>query len=229
MAGYSELSAPRPWLILATEKDFFTLPGARMVYEEARRWFRLYGAEERVGYFVGPGPHGTPLETREEICKWMIRWLKDGKGDLKVQDVPLYSDKDLPVTPTGRRQRISFESEPGIELGATLYLPEAPGRKLAVGLVANEASSAMAQRLAQAGRIVLELQPRDDPSAYDKRPLLGNWRPNARADLIGRNLPAMRAHDILRGVDLLLARPTAPRPLSKPPCTAPSTPTSTMP
>jgi hypothetical protein len=29
---------------------------------------------------------------------------------------------------------------------------------------------------------------------------------NTRADHIGRNLPAMRAHDILRGVDLLAAR-----------------------
>lgn len=267
MADYPEHSAPRPWLILATEKDFFTPPGARMVYEEARRWFRLYGAEDNVGYFVGPGPHGTPLETREEIYKWMIRWLRDGKGDFKEQDVPLYSDKELLVTPTGRvedlpnsrklwqlileryhakkkpagipqllaelrrlgvltdktppavkvlddqpapggrRQRIAFESEPGIELGATLYLPDAPGRKSAVLLVADEASSAMAPRLAQAGRVVLELQPRDDPSAYDKRPLLGNWRPNARADLIGRSLPAMRARDILRGVDLLLACP----------------------
>src|SRR2546430_15742029 len=34
----------------------------------------------------------------------------------------------------------------------------------------------------------------------------GNWMANTRADHIGRNLPAMRAHDILRGVDLLAAR-----------------------
>jgi hypothetical protein len=35
---------------------------------------------------------------------------------------------------------------------------------------------------------------------------LGNWLTNMRADSIGRNLAAMRAHDILRGVDLLSAR-----------------------
>src|SRR5213079_1112461 len=35
---------------------------------------------------------------------------------------------------------------------------------------------------------------------------LGNWMANTRADHIGGNLPAMRAHDILRGVDLLAAR-----------------------
>jgi hypothetical protein len=35
---------------------------------------------------------------------------------------------------------------------------------------------------------------------------VGNWLTNARANQIGRNLPAMRAHDILRGVDMLAAR-----------------------
>ena len=35
---------------------------------------------------------------------------------------------------------------------------------------------------------------------------MGDWLTNTRADQIGRNLPAMRAHDILRGVDLLCAR-----------------------
>ena len=64
MADYVELSAPTPWLILATEGDYFTPAGARLVYDEARRWFGLYGAEDKLRFFVGGGPHGTPLETR---------------------------------------------------------------------------------------------------------------------------------------------------------------------
>jgi hypothetical protein len=65
-------------------------------------------------------------------------------------------------------------------------------------------------------RIVLELTVRDSP---EERPyyrsvaaqdysniFLGNWLADTRADLIGRNLPAMRAHDIIRGADVLLAR-----------------------
>src|ERR1700689_958752 len=67
MADYVELSAPNPWLILATDGDYFTPAGARLVYEEARRWFRLYGAEDKVRFFIGGGPHGTPLETREAM------------------------------------------------------------------------------------------------------------------------------------------------------------------
>ena len=41
----------------------------------------------------------------------------------------------------------------------------------------------------------------------DGRPFLGNWLTNERADLIGRNLAVMRAHDILTAVDVLAERP----------------------
>src|SRR6266699_655687 len=54
MADYVELSAPTSWLILATEGDYFTPDGAKLVYEEARRWFGLYGAEGKLRFFIGP-------------------------------------------------------------------------------------------------------------------------------------------------------------------------------
>ena len=273
MADYVELSAPTPWLILATGNDYFAPAGARLVHEEARRWYGLYGAADRLRFFVGPGPHGTPLETREAIYEWMIRWLKDGHGDLHEQPVKLFTNHELLVTasghvedepgsrklyqvileefrarkrqgttgglltelrrlkvpsdgsapevkvvtesngPEGLRQRIKFESEPGVEIEGHLSIPSAPGRKPAVLLVADQTSNywipstaALAERIAKAGRVVLELEPRDSPTQDDHRPYLGNWMTNARADLIGRNLPSMRAHDIVRGIDLLAAR-----------------------
>ncbi|MCC6588993.1 MAG: acetylxylan esterase [Bryobacterales bacterium] len=103
-ADFLEAAAPAPWLILATEGDFFTPPGVKIVYDEVRRFYELYGAADRVRYFVGPGPHGTPLETRQEIYAWMLRWLRNGEGDAKEQDVPLYSDQELVVTRSGQVQ-----------------------------------------------------------------------------------------------------------------------------
>jgi cephalosporin-C deacetylase-like acetyl esterase len=272
MADYIELSAPTPWLILATEGDYFTPAGARLVYEEARRWFDLYGAADKVRFFVGPGPHGTPLETREAIYEWMIRWLKDEKMDFHEQPVKLYTNFELLVTASGHvddepgsrklyqlisdefrakkrqgtipellaelrrlnipsdgaqpevrasdesngpeltRQHVNFESEPGVELGGKLYLPHSSGRKPAVLLVADKTSNywipstdSLAETIARTGRVVLELEPRDS-LGEGERPFVGNWLTNARADQIGRNLPAMRAHDILLGIDLLAAR-----------------------
>ena len=60
--------------------------------------------------------------------------------------------------------------------------------------------------MAKGGRVVLELEPRHSPSGYENGPFLGDWLNNSRANQIGLNLPAMRAHDILRGVDVLAAR-----------------------
>ena len=116
-----------------------------------------------------------------------------------------------------RRQRIQFESEPGVEIGGKLYVPRtggmAPGeRKPAVLLVADKTSNysipstdSLAERIARTGRVVLELEVRDSPGEGD-RPFVGNWLTNSRANRIGRNLPAMRAHDIVRGIDVLAAR-----------------------
>ncbi|MCW5977482.1 MAG: acetylxylan esterase [Bryobacteraceae bacterium] len=279
IADFVELPAPLPWLLIATTEDYFTPEGARPVYEEARRFYGLYGAEDRVQFFVGQGPHGTPKDSREAIYAWLIRWLKDGKGDPADQPVKLYTNLELRVTKSGnveeepgsrklyqiihdemkarlqprsvdklkaelrrlgvpsngaapsvqvreestaegyRVQQIAFESEPGIQLAAKLYLPGKPGRKPATLVVEekrlpvplfvqrSQSTAAIAEALARAGSVVLELDPRDSPAANEGRPFLGNWLTNERADLVGRSLPAMRAHDILRGVDLLAARP----------------------
>jgi hypothetical protein len=64
----------------------------------------------------------------------------------------------------------------------------------------------LASRMAGKGRVVLTLVPRDSPGEITRAPYVGNWVTNSRANQIGLNLPAMRAHDIERGIDLLAAR-----------------------
>jgi dienelactone hydrolase len=278
VADLVALPAPLPWLLVATTEDYFTPEGARPVFEEARRWYAVYGAEERVQFFVGQGPHGLPKDSREAIYAWMIRWLKSGQGDASDEPVKLYTNRELRVTRSGnveeesgsrklyqiireemrarleprsatelraelrrlgvpsagvapaveirmesggpgyRVQQLRFESEPGVEIAAKLYLPDRPGRMPVVVVVEekrlpvplyvtrSQSTAALAEAMARAGGVVLELDPRDSPAANDGRPFLGNWLTNLRADLVGRNLAAMRAHDILRGVDLLAAR-----------------------
>jgi hypothetical protein len=114
--------------------------------------------------------------------------------------------------PEGQRQQVQFESEPGVEIGGKLYIPRSEGRRPAVLLVADKTSNdwtpsthSLAGRIAETGRVVLELEPRDSPGEGE-RPFVGNWLTNSRANQIGRNLPAMRAHDIWRGIDMLAAR-----------------------
>src|SRR5260221_4577299 len=101
-ADFLEMVAPKPWLAQATEFDFFTPEGARIVVDEAKRFYAVYGARDKVGLFVGKGPHGTPQETREAMYGFMIRWLKDGKGDPREAVVPLLKDGELQVTASGQ-------------------------------------------------------------------------------------------------------------------------------
>jgi cephalosporin-C deacetylase-like acetyl esterase len=101
-ADYAGAFAPKPWLICSTKEDFFPLEGARQTYEEARRIYALFGAEDRIGWFVGPGPHGMPLVTREAIYAWFVKWLKNGQGDGTEPKIDLDSIEDILCTPTGQ-------------------------------------------------------------------------------------------------------------------------------
>ena len=266
---YVELFAPKPWLIVSTIEDFFPLEGARVVFHEAREWYRLFHAEDHVDWAVGPGPHGTPQPQRERIYEWMIRWLKDGQGDPREEPADLVPDHELWATVSGQTtvdlgsremyqvihesldqrrkatrrtgnvseevrslmppaqadpvtsrvkeesrtsdvvsQQLVLEVEPGIELQARFLAPRTPGRKPAVLLVETDAGpSTLAAGAARRERVVLELAPRGFPRSDDKRPFGGDYLANTRAFLIGRNLPAMRAFDISRGVEFLCKRP----------------------
>jgi dienelactone hydrolase len=113
----------------------------------------------------------------------------------------------------GEKEHIRFESTPGIWLDATLHVPSSPGRKPAVLVLTGEnvfglmSTVAIAERMARSGRVVLEMEPRRSLMKVHEGPFAGDYVTDVQANLIGLNLPAMRAHDILRGVDLLAARP----------------------
>ena len=266
---YVELFAPKPWLIVSTIEDFFPLEGARTIYQEARGWYRLYHAEDHVDWAVGPGPHGTPQPLRERIYEWMIRWLKDGQGDVHEEPVEMAPDHELLATASGQvsaelhsreiyeviregfesrrekgdrnrkdlldevrrlmsplqetpvesrvteetrtvewiSQKTSIETEPGVEIHGTLFVPRSGGRKPGVLVVETEATpSAQATEAARRGAVVLALAPRGFPRSDDRRPFGGDYAANTRALLVGPICPGMRAYDIHRGIDLLAAR-----------------------
>ncbi|MEZ5404115.1 MAG: acetylxylan esterase [Bryobacteraceae bacterium] len=263
---FVELSAPTPWLLQATEKDYFTPPGARIVYEEAKRWYAFYGAEEKVALQVGSGGHGTPPESRKAVYDWFNRWLNNGESSVEERPVHLYANHELNATADGRvdglpgsrklhqlildswwarrkpgtggeltaelkrleiptdrtapaaeiveeteqsgirTRRLRLESEPGMKIEATMLTP-ARASKPAVLLVAGQRADFLAAHLAKEGGPVLIVEPRHSLTYDSRRPYVGDWLANTRANQIGRPLPARRAHDILRAVDYLAAQP----------------------
>jgi hypothetical protein len=141
---------------------------------------------------------GTPEQLQAELRRLQI--LTDGSPPLAtVLETTQQPGKNI------RRERIRFETEPGITIEGDLYIPLSAGRKLAVLFLESKLANSLAEQIAEAGHVVLTLEVRDSPGENDHRPFLGNWQTNERADQIGRNLPAMRAHALPRGVDWLAA------------------------
>jgi len=218
---YVELFSPKPWLIANTEQDFFTPAAAKIVYEEARNWYEMQGAQDRIKWVVGPGGHGTPLVVREAIYDWMIRWLKDGNGSPKEELVTLVPDLDLRVTSDGRvpgrelreiirehvpdQRQYSFSSA-GMEYPTDSVLLEGSGDTAVVVVETAAVPGKRSKQIAERGVTVLSLNPRGLPVA-PYTGVSGDWAANERAWLIGTNLPLMRAYDIANAVKSLRARP----------------------
>jgi dienelactone hydrolase len=257
-ADYIELFSPQPFLILTTTLD--PIPsGTQRVYDEASKWYSLYGAANRLQWVVGPGGHGTPLEVRQAIYGWMIQWLNNNVGDSTEQTVTTLPNSQLLASSTGQvgglqiyqviratprtqgsrsdltvllnqlvahspqtppvtvnsqtdngsylTQSISFTTEANLTLDASLLIPKTPGLKPGVILVESTAlGSPAAAQLAASGIVVLDLLPRGLPSGIDPTLYAGDFQTNTRAFMIGKFLPALRAYDILQGVEILAAR-----------------------
>ncbi len=229
---YVQLFAPKPWLIASTEKDFFTPPGARQVFEEAQRWYKMHDAIDRVKWVVGPGGHGTPLVVREAIYEWMIRWLGGGAADPREEPITLLPDHALLVTKTGQvqgRELYQIIRDTPRHEGSTTeltqfvrdllarnqplirshnILPAAPGAQRRPGVVLVQDSLAAgpeARALAADGHVVA-LVALSGRGGDAERPRSGNWMNNTRAWLVGRNLPAMHAAEINAAVTELAGR-----------------------
>jgi dienelactone hydrolase len=275
IADFVELSAPKPWLLQANETDQFGFghAGVELVYREAQTWYDIFDARGNLGFMVSPGSHGMPLESREAVYRWMIRWLKSGEGDFHEQTVTMFPEAELRATASGHvedipgslklhqllladlqreetqgsvpdliaklkslqistdgstpelrvldtksvadhtEQKLAIESETGVWLDATLFLPNATGSKPAVVVVKDSedldgiSTTKLAEKMAGDGQVVLELEPRTSRLKNTEGRDTGDWLSDLEANLIGRNLPAMRAYDVLRGVDLLRHRP----------------------
>jgi hypothetical protein len=138
---------------------------------------------------------GSTEQSLAEVRKW--------SGDRARRPPVVHVLSDAPGE-VFRTQQLALEVEPGLEISGTLYAPIALGRKSAILLV--DLDTPLAERLAAHGAVVLNLQPRGVPVPSTGEDQAAT-KQNIRAWVIGKNLAGMRAGDIERGVDVLLAQP----------------------
>jgi cephalosporin-C deacetylase-like acetyl esterase len=102
-ADWVELVAPRACAIVAFEKDFFPIAGAKWTFEEARRIYSLYGMEQNVRLIHGPGGHCNLGPVTHQLMAFLMSHLFPGQPAVKeFQRLRLHNDNALTVTPTGQ-------------------------------------------------------------------------------------------------------------------------------
>ncbi len=105
------LVAPRPLLISNTDKDrIFPLDGVVDVYTKARRIYKLYGAESKIGLQITEGPHRDTQELRVHAFRWFNRFLKNDESLITTVATPFFEPTELKV----------FEELPGDERVTTI-------------------------------------------------------------------------------------------------------------
>lgn len=92
--------APKPLLVLVSERDFFGtyspryLSSGREEYEKLARVYELLGQPERLGWRDTPLPHSLTYSMRLDIYNWFERWLKN--SERRIENEP----KVAPETPS---------------------------------------------------------------------------------------------------------------------------------
>ena len=100
-ADLLEVRAPKPALIVATTRDFFSIQGARETYEEAKRAYEAFGKPEHLTMVEDEHGHGYTEENLEAIYAFFQKHLGlPGRSEHK--DLPFLSPEELQVTETGQ-------------------------------------------------------------------------------------------------------------------------------
>lgn len=113
------LVAPRPLLILNTDKDtIFPLDGVYAVYNSVRSLYRSLGAEGNIGLQIAEGPHKDTQSLNTGAFAWFERWLKgadllatfDDAAKKALEPEPLRVFSELP--PDERNSKIDNDFVP---------------------------------------------------------------------------------------------------------------------
>jgi cephalosporin-C deacetylase-like acetyl esterase len=110
-AGLLALRAPRPTLVGSALQDFFPIEGARESFAEAKRFYEVAGAADRMAMVEAPGGHGLSAPLRSAVYAWFDRWLAGRTDTAPEFAVRPRTDPELQVCADGQ-VNISTGSRP---------------------------------------------------------------------------------------------------------------------
>ncbi|HKJ66397.1 MAG TPA: prolyl oligopeptidase family serine peptidase, partial [bacterium] len=96
-----EVRAPKPTLIVATTRDFFSIQGVRETYAEAKQVFQVLGRAGNLLLVEDDHPHGYTRKNREAVYAFFQKHL-ELPGSSKEQEVEYLTPEELQKTETGQ-------------------------------------------------------------------------------------------------------------------------------
>ena len=138
MADFLIARAPRPVVILGQKNDFFDPRGTREAYEEVRRIYQLFGAENAIRLLIGNGSHGFSRDNREGMYSLFNDTAKLNVPAAEPDDVPVSAEQDIYAAPGGQVRNL-------------------PNNKYVREIVAEKASGLIAARKAHTKQDLCEI------------------------------------------------------------------------
>jgi len=100
-ADLLEVRAPKPTLIMATTRDFFSIQGARETHAEVKRIYELVGKPENIEITEDDFEHGYTKKNREAMYAFFQKYLQN-PGSSVEDTIDFLSAKELQKTSTGQ-------------------------------------------------------------------------------------------------------------------------------
>jgi len=98
---FIEIRAPKPTLIMATTRDFFSIQGSRETYSEVKRIYDLLGKPDNIEIVEDDYEHGYTKKNREAMYAFFQKHLQL-PGSSAEEEVEFATAQELQKTSTGQ-------------------------------------------------------------------------------------------------------------------------------
>ena len=98
---YVAVRAPRPTLIMATTRDFFSIQGTRETYMELKKVYDIFGKPGNIEIVEDDHRHGYTQKIREAMYAFFQKHLSL-PGSAAEEEVEFLTPEELQKTPTGQ-------------------------------------------------------------------------------------------------------------------------------
>ena len=127
-ADLLEVRAPKPTMIIATTRDFFSIQGVYETFAEAKRAFEAYGQGDKLSLTVDAAKHQSTQKNREAMYRFFQKYLQN-PGSSADEDVEVFEEKELYSTKNGQVS-VDFQGETVYSLNKKEYQKRFEGKNI---------------------------------------------------------------------------------------------------